>query len=478
MRSGCSDYSGWRARAMRFHGALLTAFFFALCVSSLARAEDRPPAVDPQKSREVQRLIGQLDADTRSERIKARDALLALGPEILPLLPEDRTIASAAAREALHEIRLRLEREAALASLAPSTVTLKGTYSLRSILAQVASQTGNEFDPRAVGDGLLDRRLTVDFRARAFWSACDEIVSTVGLSYGTAPGRRLELIPANRGSEGRPLALADEGAFRIAVHSASIRPPVVSRTGFMLRIVWSLRAEPRLRPLFAAIRGHDLRVTTTDASPVPSPGATLAAPQVTTEFRPISPAAKLELSMNEGQDPLRLDTDFEFPATRTWKPKIEFSGSLAVEIAAGPKRFVFDNLAARDRAVQRAGGVAVRLVQVEIPANGKPGDGRLEISVVYDQRGPAFESYRTWMYHNETWLETNDGRRIRPRPLVATRQQDDGGIAVEYNFAGVTGAPADYRLVYVAPTLITAAPVQFQLRNIPTTRADYPGAQP
>ena len=26
---------------------------------------------------------------------------------------------------------------------------------------------------------------------------------------------------------------------------------------------------------------------------------------------------------------------------------------------------------------------------------------RIEISLVYDQGGPAFESYRTWMYHNE-----------------------------------------------------------------------------
>ncbi len=182
--------------------------------------------------------------------------------------------------------------------------------------------------------------------------------------------------------------------------------------------------------------------------------------------------------MNEGQDPLRLDTDFEFPATRTWKPKIEFAGSLAVEMAAGPVRFVFDQLAAPDR--RPAAGrqrVAVRLIQVEIPANGKPGDGRVEISVVYDQRGPAFESYRTWMYHNETWLETKDGRRLRPRPLVATRQLDDGGVAVEYNFADVTGTSADYRLIYVAPTLITSSPVRFQLQNIPTKRADLSGAQ-
>jgi hypothetical protein len=485
MRSVCSDYSGWRTGAMRFHrgwlafGSCALAFSFAMCIASMACAGDGSSAVDPQKSREVKRLIGQLDADTRSERSRARDALLALGPDILPLLPEDRAIASAAARQALYEIRLRLQRAAALASLAPSTVTLQGTFSLQSILAQVTSQTRNEFDTRALGGRLLERRLAVDFRSRAFWSACDEIASAVGLGYGSAAGRRLELVPASRGPKGRLLAVANEGTFRIAVNSANIRPSVASRTGHELRIGWSLRAEPRLRPLFAAIAGQDLHAQTTDTILIPSSAATSPASQPAfTVFRPISPAAKLELSLNEGQDPLRLDTDFEFPAARSSKPKFDFSGSLAVEMAAGPKPFVFDSLAARDQPAQHAGSVAVRLRQVEFPTNGKPGDGRVEISTVYDQRGPAFESYRTWMYHNEAWLEDKTGRRIRPRPLVATRQQDDGGIAVEYNFADVTGTPADYRLVYVAPTLITSSPVRFQLRNIPTTRADHPGAQP
>jgi hypothetical protein len=319
--------------------------------------------------------------------------------------------------------------------------------------------------------------IAVDFRSRTFWSVCDEVAAAAGLSYGAALGRRLELVDANRSSEGRPLAVADVGAFRVAVASASIRPPVVSRSGYVLRIGWSLRAEPRLRPLFAAIAGSDLHAQTKEGKLLPG-GAPPAADPAITEFRPISPAAKLELSMNEGQDPLRLDTDFEFPAGRTWSPNIEFSGSLAVEMAAGPVRFVFDQLAAPDPSSQRGGSVVVRVRRVEFPLPGKPGDGRVEISLVYDQSGPAFESYRTWMYHNETWLETKDGRRLRPRPLVATRQQDDGGVSVEYNFADVTGTPADYRLVYVAPTLITSSPVRFQLRNIPTTRADHPGAQP
>jgi hypothetical protein len=487
MSSVWIDYSGLRTRAMRFRTdcVLPIALFLMISITALVRGDDRPPATDSSTIREVKRLIGRLDADTRTERLKARDALLALGPAVLPFLPEDQTISSAAARQALHEIRLRLQHDWALASLAPSRVTLNGSFSLREILAQIAAQTGNQFDTTALEEARLARPLNVDFRSQSFWRACDGIVTKTGLEYGTVSQGRLQLVAASPGTAERTLAVADDGAFRVAVASASIRPSAVSRTRYALRIAWSLRAEPRLRPLFATISGRDLRAQSSDASVVPAPAALGSSstasppggPPAGAVFRPISPAAKLEPSMDEGQEVLRLDADFEFPAGAA-QPKIEFSGSFSVEMAAGPVRFVFKNLAAPGQPAQRAGAVAVRLRQVEFPANGKPGDARVEISVVYDQRGPAFESFRTWIYHNELWLEDKSGHPIRPRPLVAMRRQDDGGIAVEYNFADVTGTPADYRVVYVAPTLITRTPVQFQLPNIPTTRAGQQGAQP
>jgi hypothetical protein len=474
-------YSGSRTTVMRFDCARLALTVgLAFCIATPAWPEDGPSAADSQTVRQIQHLIGQLDADTRSERVKAHDALLKLGPAILPLLPEDKAIASAAARQSLQEIRLRLQREAALASLSPSRVTLKGTFSLRSVLEQIASQTGNEFDTHALGDQLLERRVTVDFRSRTFWSVCDTVVSSVGLEYGTTSARRrLELVRATRGSSERPLAVADEGAFRIAVASASIRPSVASRAGDALHVGWSLMAEPRLRPLFAAIAGRDLHAQTTDASASsPRSESPDASQRALTVFRPISPAAKLELSMNEGQEPLRLETQFDFPTTGTSTPRIDFSGSFAVEMAAAPVQIAFDDLVTPNQPAKRVGSVAVRLRQVEIPVSGKAGQGRVDLSVVYDQRGPAFESYRTWMYHNEVWLETKSGRRLLPRPIVATQREADAGVAVEYNFADMSGTPADYRLVYVAPTLVTRSPVHFQLRNIPTTRVGQQGAQP
>jgi hypothetical protein len=455
MRSVYNDYS----ELQRLFLALTLGT--AICFGGPVRAEERPSGVDSRTVREVKRLIAQLDADTRNERAQAHDALLALGPAILPLLPDDQAITSAAARQTLREIRLRLQHDSALASLRPSQVTLQGTFPLGVLLQRISAETGNEFDTSALDVAMLKRSLTVDFKSRSFWNACDQLVDAVGLEYGLASKGRLQLVQARSGSTDRPLAVANDGAFRVAVTSVRIRPSVVSRTSYALRIDWSLRAEPRLRPLFASIAGQDLR-----------------AREGQVVFRPISPAAKLELSMNEGQEPLQLASDFEFPLSAMATPRVDFGGSFAVEMAAGPVPFVFNNLAAPDQPAQRAGSVTVRMMRAAFPQEGQPGEARVEISTVYDQRGPAFESYRTWMYHNPIWLETKDGHRLKARPLAATRQQDDGGVAVEYNFADVAGAPAEYRLLYVAPTLVTSTPVQFQLRNLPTTRADHPGARP
>ena len=71
------------------------------------------------------------------------------------------------------------------------------------------------------------------------------------------------------------------------------------------------------------------------------------------------------------------------------------------------------------------------------------------------------------MYHNEAFLENKSGQRLAPQPIVSTRRQGDGSIAVEYNFADVHGTSSDFRFVYVAPTLITQVPVEFRLLKIP-----------
>jgi len=470
MSSVRSDYSGLRWRSCH----LLAIGLLVACVSR-ATADDRPKPTNPQTAREITRLIGQLDADSRAERGKARDALLAMGPSILPLLPDDQQVPSAAARQALAEIRARLQHESAIDSLRPSRVTLKGTFALNDVLAQISAQTGNGFDTSGLDAELLSRPMDVHFESRTFWSACDQLGTMARFGFGAVRKGRLQLVRVPRNSVAHPLAIAEDSAFRVAVLSAKIRPSAISQTLFALRIGWSLQAEPRLRPLFASIAGRDLSVDAGEPGTPPGDASGAARPSLI--LRPISPAAKLELSMEEGQEPLELDSDFECPATPK-RLNIALGGSFAVEMAAAPERFVFDDLVAPNPPAKRIGGVSVRLRHVEPPAGGNETATRVDLSVVYDQQGPAFESYRTWMYHNDVWLETKNGRRIMPERLVATQAEADGARTVEYNFAGVTGTLADYRLVYLVPTLITQAPVRFQLKNIPTTRAGQQGTSP
>jgi len=432
---------------------------------SVAVAVVPPLGADPGSSatqtelhRNVARLVAQLDAEKRSVRSAALESLLALGPGILPLLPDERTLASPATRDAVAEIRARLERESAIATLAASRITLRGRFPLKEILERVTAQTGNRFDTAAIDSALLGREFQVDDESRPFWNAIDDLSKRAGLSYASdQKTHRLVLMPTGVASSRRELAVAESGSFRVAILSASLRPSF-SESPKLLRIRWSLRAEPKLRPLYASIAARQFSASS-DA----------------TAFKLLTPTAKWELSMGEGSQSLELDSDFEIPA-KSHPKVVTFGGSFEVEMAAGPERFVFDDLASPRQDSRKFGGATVALQHVEFPSAGeKAGNAKIEISLVYDQGGPAFESYRTWMYHNEAYLETKNGRRLNPQPIISTRRQGDGSVAVEYNFADVQGTPRDDRFVYVAPTLITSVPVEIRFPKIPLARAAAEG---
>lgn len=429
----------------------------ALIGGFLPAGDRRSPAEHAELHRKVAQLVTQLDAEKRSARSAAFESLLALGPDILPLLPDERNLASPAAREAVGEIRTRLERESALATLGPSRATLWGRFPLREILNRVTAQTGNRFDASEVSPALLGREISVDYQARTFWSAIDELSRRAGLAYASVQkAQSLVLVPAGDAPDRSNLAVAESGPFRVAIISAALRPSL-SELPKLLRIHWSLHTEPRLRPLYASIEAQQF-----------------SAGSNSTAFKLLTPSAKWEISMGEGSQSLQLDSDFEIP--RSCDPKtVTFRGSFAVEMAAGPERFVFEDLASSRRETHKFGTATVSLQSVEFSPREKPANAKIEVSLVYDRGGPAFESYRTWIYHNAAWLETKDGRRLAPQSTVSPRRQGDGSASVEYNFADVQGSPRDYRFVYVAPTLITSVPVKFRFQNLPLARAAVEG---
>ena len=148
------------------------------------------------------------------------------------------------------------------------------------------------------------------------------------------------------------------------------------------------------------------------------------------------------------------------------------------------ERIVFDKTSQTPGASRRRGGVTVRLREVKfeplaaavaappspIPSdssNKPPAAVRAEIGVAvsYDTGGPAFESHRTWMFHNAVYLETEAGRRI-DFTEYDTNQQADGAVAVGYRWDKLAAPATQYKFVYEAPTLILDVPLDMKLDGI------------
>jgi hypothetical protein len=116
---------------------------------------------------------------------------------------------------------------------------------------------------------------------------------------------------------------------------------------------------------------------------------------------------------------------------------------------------------------RRRGGVTVSLQRVhrERKLDGT-NELRIAITVAYDSGGPAFESHRTWILHNEVFLEEGE-KRLPLNGGYETTLQADGAVGMEYRFVDLPDPLPEYGFVYMAPTLIVDVPVRFALESVP-----------
>ncbi len=91
----------------------------------------------------------------------------------------------------------------------------------------------------------------------------------------------------------------------------------------------------------------------------------------------------------------------------------------------------------------------------------------IQVAVLYDAKGPAFESHRTWIYHNQVFLESDDGKRIDFSGDLRTTVSREGAVLIEYPFPDLNNDPDNYRFVYVAPIMILDVPVTLNFGKMP-----------
>jgi hypothetical protein len=458
-------------QTMRSSGRVVRAVWLGAVVPLVAAGADPPPpADDASLKRQVERLVEELDADSRESRMAAQRELLRMGPPVLKHLPPPELLPDSAVRGTVRELRLALEEQQARESVRPSHVTLLGEMPLGEALQRIQEQTGNAFD----APELLKRPVQADFRDTPFWTAFDALAAQVGFGWSLAGTSGAIRVQPGDATQARELAVDTSGVYRVAVTSAGLRPIAGRSDERLLRMSVRLTAEPRLRPLFLKYAGRDLEAS--------AGGRTLA---------PFSPDAKKEIPFGEGGKDVRVTWDFRVP-TDVEVTEASLHARATILTAAGREKITFTELESSEGASRRRGGVTVSLEQVvfraraagrggEARPQGDAPDGhapdaaadkpagqsaRIRVAVGYDTGGPAFESHRTWIFHNEAWLETAAGRRIEYNGFT-TELQRDGAVAVEYEFDRLKSAAGDYKFVYVAPTLLIEVPVEVKLREIP-----------
>lgn len=438
---------------------VLLLLFFLGGLPRLGIGQDANPKTPEVKEAWVEEQIQRLDADTLRDRAGAEKALLAAGPEVLPFLPPPELLPSVAVRQAVRRIRLRLEEAKARKSVKASTVTIRGTFPLEDLLKKITEQTGNPIESGELPQEMLAQEVPFEADELAFWDALARIGSTAGFQIQPAksPGAATSAVRLTSAEpESKTIRQTTDGAFLIQADKSKLRPRFGVEDQQLLRVPIRIAAEPRLRPLFLKIKGEDFTARTKNEG----------------ELTPFNPEASLELPLGEGGNETAFPTDFLVPKPFK-EPGIELTGKATLTVAAGSEEIAFTNLPKARGTARRRGGVTVTLNEVDFRAeeeNPNRQTAKIRVTVNYDTGGPAFESHRTWIFHNRVYLEDSQGKRIERNSNFHTALQTDGGVIVEYNFDDLAGDPAKYQFVYVAPTLIINVPVEFQFEKLPGER--------
>ena len=446
-----------------FVRTLAWACLLGLAAVALCAEPDTPPprSANPADLREVvSHWVERLDSDRRAVRVEAERELLDLGPKILPLLPPPELLPSASVRASVFKIRVVLERRKARESVEASRVSLKTTGPLAEILQAIAEQTGNQFDLSQLPGALSKQTIAVDWDKVTYWSALDDLTTRSNLVYVFDAGRNALGLRKRAADDDRELAVHHDGAFRIAIDSAELRPIFGKPADKLLRIRLNVASEPRMRPLFLKYAATDIKARTPQGRDLP----------------PANPDAQYDLPLGEGGRFLRGSVDFVVPADEELA-QISLRGKLLMQTAAGSEHIRFSNLPRAEGVARRRGGVTVTLQRVSYKQSAEPTskdvseqDVSLQVAVVYDTGGPAFESHRTWIFHNEVWLEDAEAKQLPPNGGYTTELQGDGIVSVSYRFLNVPGRLNDYSFVYVAPTLIIDAPIELDFPALPVGR--------
>lgn len=418
------------------------------------QAEDQPS----RSNLKVQAadLVRLLDASRSSLRQKAQDDLIELGPAVLQFLPTEGTSGlSAEQSRRLALVRGALVQKTTLASAAPSTVTLRaGNITLSDAVAEIQRQTGNQIvDLRdQFGQVVTNPEIAVQWKSTPFWKVMDELASKSQVGYYLYTGEPyLGLVAGPMPMT--PVAYA--GPMRAAVKK--LVRSITYETGssecaLQLEVAW----EPRLRPIL-------LELDPAGIEAIDDQGRKIAS-----ETPPSRPAQGDEpplVKVPVDKTMIRADLVLHFEPPPHDATRIKsLRGRLVVILPAGIQNFQFADLAGARNVSKSKSNLTVTLEEFK-----EFGEGQWAADLVLEfdagQRD-AFESYQTWFYDNEIYLQKADGTRFACNGGTTLKESGAGRLGIQYRFVDAPGRISDYSLVYKSPSTIVKQSLTFEFQDL------------
>lgn len=420
-----------------------------------AQNESAAAASDGQLERQMNRLVGQLNADRAADRDAAEKQLrelagktAATSDRFLALLPKDTDQMPLAVRDRLARIRKQVEEGVAKSATASTTITLAANnMPLAEVLKSLESQTGNKFVDKQAEEadpGQKPVTVSIDVKNEAFWPAFDRLLDAANLSaYAYGGEDALSIVPRPQSEGPRVGRAVYQGPFRLDVLEATaqrnLRHPKQTSLKLQLEIAW----EPRLRPIALSQPIADVKAIADNGSP-------LKVGQQDSEQ---------DVEIPNGTQAAEIVLPFELPS-RDIKNIAKLHGTLRALVPGRRAKFEFKNATKMIGKTQRLGGVQVTLNDVR--KNGAVWEVHMRFAL--DEANGALQSHRGWVFQNLSYLVDKDGKRIENAGFETTRQTPNE-VGVAYMF-DVPEALDNMTWVYETPASIIEMPLEYELKDI------------
>ena len=409
------------------------------------QAPVRGQAVDAALKDRVGQLVEKLDAPKKEAQLAAEDALIKLGPRVLPLLPDDPKAGTPERRKRLETIKEKLREATEEANLGATKITLKAKgMRLSEVVQKLQAMSGSPITDLREGDGVEATNPSLDFDIvdKPFLEALDVVCKLADITpnFFTGDGS-VGLMPGAPMTKG-PVVYS--GPFRVAFKQiATVRDLQADSATATAQFegVW----EPRLRPMLLKLDAEKIKVLDDQDKDVPA--------QVTDEstdlvLRPDNPGSELNLTL---QAPGR-----SAKALKSVKLKAD------VTVPAGLRTFRFPTLDVKEPKALKQGDVGVTLESTEIDEQ----VWKVNVVIAYPQGGEAFESYRQGLFNNRLWLQKPDGSKFEHNGGFSNTSADEGKLGFEYIFVDAPGKPGDFGLVYETPSQVKKIPLEVEFKDV------------